>query len=427
MLNADLIRRLVVNTQFFLCAFTQSILERVESTGYVQLEKYYRHYSTKERMELLSSIENEQIQYLLKRSLPNEQDFIQVLEELNKISISDTEFSRCTQECGKAIISWLFYCCKQKYHKTIRTALATNFCKINKNYIFVDEKYIIHKDIDYHIIEDIQTFVEIILNLESNKNLFFRGQGSLNYWLQPSISRDSRIKQNELKLYQELMLRCPSDFEGCKTHLDFLVEMQHYGLPTRLVDITTNPFVALFFAVCNKDDADDGEVVIFDVPEKKMKYEGSDTVTILSCLPLFSFVDQNLLFENARSLDQKTFNNQEVVARLLQEIRIDKPAFSDRIIPSDLTECLVVTPSKKNKRIIKQSGAFIICGLTENYQRSNPLEKFRYKNKNNKKMLLIIKNKKNILKQLRAFDIHTATLFPEIDDVANYLRTEWID
>jgi len=38
--------------------------------------------------------------------------------------------------------------------------------------------------------------------------------------------------------------------------------MQHYGIPTRLLDITSNPLVALFFA-CIEFPKVDGEVIFF--------------------------------------------------------------------------------------------------------------------------------------------------------------------
>jgi len=52
------------------------------------------------------------------------------------------------------------------------------------------------------------------------------------------------------------------------------------------------------------------------------------------------------------------------------------------------------------------------------------LEHFRYKEKN-KKIILLLSNKKKMLWQLETFSINKATLFPEIESVANYIKNKY--
>ena len=40
----------------------------------------------------------------------------------------------------------------------------------------------------------------------------------------------------------------PNFFSDCTTALDYLVVLQHYSFPTRLLDFTENPLVALYMA-----------------------------------------------------------------------------------------------------------------------------------------------------------------------------------
>jgi len=106
---------------------------------------------------------------------------------------------------------------------------------------------------------------------------------------------------------------------------------------------------------------------------------------------------------------------------LIQEVRLEKPAFQPEINKGDILDSYIVYALKNNNRIVKQDGAFILCGLDN---RDGFLEKFRYRH-NGKKVIILIKEKKKILEQLETFSINRASLFPEIECVSEYLRSKY--
>ena len=82
---------------------------------------------------------------------------------------------------------------------------------------------------------------------------------------------------------------------------------------------------------------------------------------------------------------------------------------------------VIVYALKNNNRIIKQDGAFILCGLSDE---TGSLEEFRYKEQG-KKVIVLLDKKQQILEQLENFSINRATLFPEIECVAEYLYSKY--
>lgn len=106
---------------------------------------------------------------------------------------------------------------------------------------------------------------------------------------------------------------------------------------------------------------------------------------------------------------------------MLQEVRFEKPAFQPEIKKEHITSNYVVHALKNNKRIIKQDGAFIICGLGNAV---HSLSKFRYES-HGKKVVVLLSNKKKILAQLDGYSINRATLFPEIECVSEYIKKKY--
>ena len=109
-------------------------------------------------------------------------------------------------------------------------------------------------------------------------HIFYRGQSDKKYGLLPSIYREETLIQNEDKIFRDIIAQCPTDFKGSTSAFEKLVKMQHYSLPTRLLDITTNPLVAMYFA-CDDDEVD-GKLFRFEVKTSDIKYFDSDMVGI---------------------------------------------------------------------------------------------------------------------------------------------------
>lgn len=103
------------------------------------------------------------------------------------------------------------------------------------------------------------------------KEIVYRGLSNTNYSLVPSICRCpspywfNTLQSKELDLIEQAQLRFPTLFPEEKYPIFRLAKLQHYGIPTRMMDVTSNALVALYFACQKSEDKieHDGEVVVF--------------------------------------------------------------------------------------------------------------------------------------------------------------------
>lgn len=104
-------------------------------------------------------------------------------------------------------------------------------------------------------ITSVYQFVKEIAKLKKKEGaeLFYRGHADEDWNLLPSIFRVEKGLEKEHLLFRDMVAHTPQSFAECKSALDYLVQMQHYELPTRLLDVTMNPLVALFFACAEVD------------------------------------------------------------------------------------------------------------------------------------------------------------------------------
>lgn len=260
------------------------------------------------------------------------------------------------------------------------------------------------------------------IQVKDDHTLFYRGHASDAFTPLPTIFRNqnddlkkNRYVENEGELFHNLVTQCPEEFKDCTSTFDFLVKMQHYGLPTRLLDITSNPLVALYFACCSlipdssrDKNAKNGQVLIYQVPNEEIKYYNSDTVSVVS----------NLARAEA-SFDFSDDNHRE---RFLHSIQAEKPYFKPYIKEEHLHSVICVKPKLDNRRIVKQSGAFFLFGMGRKKTDSIRIsEGFRTEIKH---IAIPKASKEALLKELATLSISEATLFPEIDNVARFLKKD---
>ena len=252
--------------------------------------------------------------------------------------------------------------------------------------------------------------------------VYYRGEASKNWRTLPSVFREISYNSRESFYYHEVQARVPREFVN-QSHLDKLVTMQHYETPTRLLDLTSNPLNALYFA-CErqKDITDDGRVTLFPVMSGSISYGDSDKALILSSLAPLSSYEKFSIWEEINKCHRDIYDDDcecVYLNKLFLEICSEKPAFQRRIKFGDLLTPLFVQPNMINSRITNQQGAFLLSGLTLNDDEAEEKIKDRMSDIH----LIIPADKKvSILRELDSIGINQATIYPNLDKVAGYLK-----
>ena len=269
---------------------------------------------------------------------------------------------------------------------------------------------------------------------DPNAQMFFRGQ-AVDYWdIRPSIFRDQMLSV-EHNLMSEPLRQIPNEFNNLGDSFEIMEKYQHYGMCTRLLDITTNPLVALYFSCerYKKEEYKDREtkniekvaprgIVYFKEDNMPLKYNDLE-VRIISRLASYDMNSDRTLEEIVEKLYQDTVISMDLKKKWLEENGMFE------FIHICQSVCTVL-PIMNNDRLIRQSGAFLLPGKFIVTNRGDNLKNaIIAKAESNLRnefegMFFYIddNNKEKIRTELENCNISEANLFPELEYQLKYIR-----
>jgi len=278
--------------------------------------------------------------------------------------------------------------------------------------------------------KDLEDFSIDVFRMQIGNRFVFRGYCK-NEELLPTLIRNYlKLNLNKfgIRNYEEFLLKnygkysiqyLPSYF----TPLDFVASAQHYGLPTRLIDWTFDPFCALYFAVSfNKAPQDDYYKLIAIDLQKHMYF--NDVPTFKTDARCFHSTNNELLdyyfkFVDALPLGNGCLSqmyNEDTKSEFCKSIR----AAMDEEYKEQKHKLFFCSIYDSNPRIIAQNGLFQIprrfCDEQSNFVIERDIydaAEIQYR---------IDKDlRDDVLRFLKNLNITTPRLFPDLQSICQHL------
>lgn len=243
----------------------------------------------------------------------------------------------------------------------------------------------------------IQTWEQFIGLIAKFDGWVFRGQEDANWSLNSSLSRylakyipDAKEwpirEERALRIFRRKAHNFLEDPSVLEDDLRCLALMQHHGAPTRMLDFTKSPFVAVFFAFC--DAKADCAVFALDTPRLWRRSPTQNPHLVRS------------------TIDPRAKGN-----------------LAKYFLPNSHELLWIGEPRQMDRRLVAQSGTFVVPGvldktldqIIDNYQIGQGLIK---------KVVLSQSMRFEAMQALYRMNITHSTLFPDLDGLARSIAYE---
>ena len=266
--------------------------------------------------------------------------------------------------------------------------------------------------------EYIEKCVSKLITKKDSVQVFYRGVNRIFREKPhiPSIYYPGGHIEKEDIIFKEALAYFPEELLAQRTTVEKLILMQHYRFPTRILDISKNPLVALFFACFADTNPEatnkDGMVYVFGVPENKIKYCDSDTVSVVANL---CKMDINFSIRDIYHLDRDGFNNVEDIQYFVHQIKEEKHYFHPFVEQTDINSVVCLRPRMNNPRIVRQDGYFFLFGIDYEKKHCAKLDSNWI---DERKFLIPHDAKQNILRELDILNINEAFVYPDFEHIS---------
>ena len=289
-------------------------------------------------------------------------------------------------------------------------------------------------------IENFESYLRFVQEELPRGRKYFRGQTKLvsaGYELTPSIGRYTDLSKKRPAERNELEREVLAVFSNhLVTHVQHLPRSdwerlaiaQHHGLPTRFMDWTTNPLVALYFAVrkAKTDSEMDSAVYVLinDPPRyidfslrrqsvgKPTSYPAADTASEALTRTFLQQLVQSVSHAAAIPIGE-TIGYEGDLEAPDEAVEAEESAGEDEPpSPFEITENVIYHPPHISPRMRAQDSVLLAC-----YQPSQALEERDC-------LEIVIRNdaRDDIRRRLDQYGVFDRQLFPDLDGLAKWLR-----
>lgn len=275
--------------------------------------------------------------------------------------------------------------------------------------------------------DDFQKIIDVINDLTQNGDYVFRGYGKQDE-LFPNIIREKNYESVELNFLKEFE-KYGSNYFKANTPIDFLSYAQHFGLPTRLLDFTYNPFIALSFAIYMPKNNN-----YKNINDRDYYYICYSSIKDNLCTPEIPLNDEiyNSKYIRSDSLATKAAQCIDSVTDLFGSNNLNRN-YSSLVGLQNLSDfkeiqnkinthvILFVSPNQSNQRIIMQQGLFMFPYTLDKNAHIDILSR-------NSSVLMIHKNFRNeIIQYLDKLGYNAFRLMPDLASICEAVKRRVTD